>query len=337
MRFWKHCSLEYKLAKKYLDKRWYLKTYPDVATAKMDPVQHYIKFGWKEGRMPYKDFVSPGSTFNICPLVYWAMLKKYTRFKCDHFDDIVLPNDTDYDFIFPLGARCFCSEYLRILGLQEETTPFDWCAHESYVPQLKGVNKCVDIQLLNVVALIVNNYVGMFNIDDFVELYNEPGDGINRYIINKKTGLHHIHEFKKNESFDSGHGKFAERYARRINRATEYINKTKRIAFVWVQDVWNYIPRGDDDLKLTNQCLIFVMQKLKEKYKDKQIDLYIFSDDGSLAEDEIHTDIINDNIYKYTSNHEVLFKKIYSEKYKVYPVKSIYNVLSKLTLRGRKR
>jgi len=264
-------------------------------------------------------------------------LKKYTRFKCNSFDDVVLPNDTDYDLIFPLGSRCFCSEYLRILGLQEQTLPFDWSAHESYVPMLKGIDKCVDIHLLNVVSLIVNNFVDMFNLNDFIEVEDEPGDGINRCIINTKTGLHHIHEFKKDKPFKSEHNKFVERYLRRINRYMELVDKSKRIAFVWIQDVWNYIPRNDDTLKLTNQCLVYVLHKLKEKYKDKQIDLYVFSDDGDCAEDEIHTDIINDNIYKYTSNHEFLFKKIYSEKYRVYPVKSIYNVLSKLTLRGRKR
>jgi hypothetical protein len=34
------------------DKEWYLVTYPDVAEAGVDPVEHYDAHGWKEGRWP---------------------------------------------------------------------------------------------------------------------------------------------------------------------------------------------------------------------------------------------------------------------------------------------
>ena len=34
----------------YFNKQWYLKSYPDVANAKLDPWQHFIEFGKKEGR-----------------------------------------------------------------------------------------------------------------------------------------------------------------------------------------------------------------------------------------------------------------------------------------------
>ena len=49
---------DYKLIakSKYFDKRWYLKTYPDVKKAGVDPVKHYLQFGWKEGRNPSKKF-----------------------------------------------------------------------------------------------------------------------------------------------------------------------------------------------------------------------------------------------------------------------------------------
>ena len=37
---------------KYFDKKWYLKQNMDVKKAGMDPIVHYMKFGWKEGRNP---------------------------------------------------------------------------------------------------------------------------------------------------------------------------------------------------------------------------------------------------------------------------------------------
>ena len=38
------------------DTSWYLKEYPDVAEAKMNPILHYLRFGYKEGRNPSKKF-----------------------------------------------------------------------------------------------------------------------------------------------------------------------------------------------------------------------------------------------------------------------------------------
>ena len=37
---------------KYFDVEWYLKTYPDVAEAGVDPLIHFEKYGRKEGRIP---------------------------------------------------------------------------------------------------------------------------------------------------------------------------------------------------------------------------------------------------------------------------------------------
>ena len=51
-------SADYKLIakSKYFDKHWYLKMYPDVKKAGVDPVKHYLQFGWKEGHNPSKEF-----------------------------------------------------------------------------------------------------------------------------------------------------------------------------------------------------------------------------------------------------------------------------------------
>jgi hypothetical protein len=43
-----------------VDQAWYLATYPDIAAAGMDPVYHYLQFGWREGRDPRPDFSSRG-------------------------------------------------------------------------------------------------------------------------------------------------------------------------------------------------------------------------------------------------------------------------------------
>ena len=79
---------DYKLIakSKYFNKRWYLKMYPDVKKAGVNPVEHYLKHGWKEGRNPgpkfdgyrylliYKSIIN---SQNICPLLHYERIGKY--------------------------------------------------------------------------------------------------------------------------------------------------------------------------------------------------------------------------------------------------------------------
>lgn len=40
----------------FFDRKWYLQMYPDVVKLKIDPVKHYLKFGWEERRDPSARF-----------------------------------------------------------------------------------------------------------------------------------------------------------------------------------------------------------------------------------------------------------------------------------------
>lgn len=42
--------------RKLLDAEFYLRANPDVAAARMDPVEHYLKYGAAEGRQPHPFF-----------------------------------------------------------------------------------------------------------------------------------------------------------------------------------------------------------------------------------------------------------------------------------------
>ncbi|GAB4170998.1 MAG: hypothetical protein Tsb006_8120 [Rickettsiaceae bacterium] len=44
------------LAHYYFDKNYYLENYPDIKAANVDPFDHYVKYGWKEGRNPSESF-----------------------------------------------------------------------------------------------------------------------------------------------------------------------------------------------------------------------------------------------------------------------------------------
>ncbi|MEP4699657.1 MAG: hypothetical protein ABJZ79_00780, partial [Parasphingorhabdus sp.] len=42
--------------KQDFDLEFYLEFYPDIAESEIDPLEHYIRFGWKEGRDPSPGF-----------------------------------------------------------------------------------------------------------------------------------------------------------------------------------------------------------------------------------------------------------------------------------------
>ena len=44
----------------HFDVAFYLESHPDVRTSGMDPVLHYVKWGWREGRDPHPDFSTSG-------------------------------------------------------------------------------------------------------------------------------------------------------------------------------------------------------------------------------------------------------------------------------------
>ena len=77
---------DYNLIKKsgLFDSKYYLSQNEDVKKAKMDPIKHYLKFGWKEGRNPSAEF--NGNQYlnkrpdvrvaSMCPLVHYIKFGK---------------------------------------------------------------------------------------------------------------------------------------------------------------------------------------------------------------------------------------------------------------------
>jgi len=58
------------------DAEWYLRQYPDVRAKKKDPVWHYCRYGWKEGRLPGPRYVPSGRRCNCNPLIDRQELQK---------------------------------------------------------------------------------------------------------------------------------------------------------------------------------------------------------------------------------------------------------------------
>jgi hypothetical protein len=77
---------DYNLLKKsdLFDTKYYLAKNEDVQKAKMNPILHYLRFGWKEGRNPSEQFDSKAylkqrpdvKVAGICPLVHYIKFGK---------------------------------------------------------------------------------------------------------------------------------------------------------------------------------------------------------------------------------------------------------------------
>ena len=85
---WNFCKYicDYNLVKKsdLFDSEYYLSQNEDVKKAKMNPIKHYLQFGWKEGRNPSAKFdgneyvsrIPDVRITGICPLVYYIKFGK---------------------------------------------------------------------------------------------------------------------------------------------------------------------------------------------------------------------------------------------------------------------
>lgn len=74
-------SKELNAVKPHFDQKYYLNTYPDVSSARVDPILHFLEHGWKEGRNPSKIFSVANYLQNnpdvqvdgINPLIHYAL------------------------------------------------------------------------------------------------------------------------------------------------------------------------------------------------------------------------------------------------------------------------
>jgi GT2 family glycosyltransferase/glycosyltransferase involved in cell wall biosynthesis len=79
------------------DSGWYLSRYPDVATAGLDPLEHYCRYGWRKGLDPNREFSTtlyvirhPEAAKEGNPLAHYVRFRAQTR-------DAVVANATQVD------------------------------------------------------------------------------------------------------------------------------------------------------------------------------------------------------------------------------------------------
>lgn len=87
------------------DPDYYLLNYPDVRRADVDSLKHFVKYGWKEGRNPSKDFdinfylntYPDVKNAGINPLFHYIRYGKSAGYKT-HLDQLIASDNTECSF-----------------------------------------------------------------------------------------------------------------------------------------------------------------------------------------------------------------------------------------------
>ena len=175
------------------DAKYYLETYPDVRRADIDPLMHFIKIGWKEGRnssslFSTKHYLDLNPSFknqNINPLIHYYKNQKLVETKLasnlsDHFGD-------DYYDLASEDARQKLIEFSS--KFPPKTTDIiifpilDWDFRFQRPQQLAS-------QFAKMGHRVFYLKAGLYYRPDRSPLINKAGDNI--FIVNLSGGIHHI-------------------------------------------------------------------------------------------------------------------------------------------------
>ncbi len=238
----------------------------------------------------------------------------------------------EYDIVYSIGSNCACAIYLNKNNLRKISGPFDWLTGADFKSRI---------------ALILNDFDGFMNIEDFEAVFQDRSVE-NEYYINKKTNFSFLHDFPKNVALKDCFEEVKQKYDRRIARFYRNINENSKVLLVWFSL----------DSKINDGELVDASNKLNKKF-NKNIDILIIEHDEQLDHKTIKYNELSQNIMKYTlfakKDDEVegftrgnikkcnqIFKKYYlnyslSHKFKIALLKPLINFIPIKKLRKKVR
>ena len=123
-----------------------------------------------------------------------------------------------YDFVFPLGAACSCSQSLRLANLQFASFPCDWLYGGTPVARTQG---------------LVDGFRGWFERATLVK-HDVPWNLEHEPWRNTVNGIVFKHDFDWNAPLESLLPGVREKYARRLARLDRLVSAAKTVLVVWI-------------------------------------------------------------------------------------------------------
>lgn len=218
-------------------------------------------------------------------------------------------------FICPIGFSCYCSMILRMIGLQTQSLPFDYSASEL------DDNKDKDLSLR--IKYILNDFDKFLDESDLIQTSRASVDGVNMFVINRRTKLHYVHDFPINKDFHSSYIQFYQKMMHKIDNFQQGINCADSVYFIWMQQIWNQNKWNSD--KPSTKLLLNLYKKLEEKF-NKQINWIVFDNTPTMKENKIQ-ETKEKNVTRVALNQSYLNKHFYSHDFDKYMVTNICNYL----------
>ncbi len=184
-----------------------------------------------------------------------------------------------YDLIFGIGEACSCSQLLRVNFLQFVSYPLDWLFGTDFIGRCK---------------ILANDFNNFINKDDLEYAFVEKSINCNAY-HNKYNDITFNHDFRKDIPFDEMYNQVKEKYARRITRLIDDIEKSNKILVVYLE-----IPTINHNL-ISEEDIIKGFNLIKKRYPEKDIDL-IYIKNSNIA--KLETKQLTKNITFFKCNYK---------------------------------
>ena len=164
----------------FVDEKWYLKNNNDVRESGLDPLEHYVEFGWKEGRDPSLNFetrhyieLNPDVYFyDLCPLVHYVLFKDKRLILKNYSDSIRLTEEEAIKII--KDSSLFDSEFylannqdVRASGLDPVVHYYRYGWRENRLPSRKFnsvlyLHLYADVKKLEICPIIHYELIGKY-------------------------------------------------------------------------------------------------------------------------------------------------------------------------------
>lgn len=121
---------EYEVLEGELDTEYYLNTYPDIKENRVDPISHYIDFGWREGRNPAE----------------WFSTQEYL----DHYEDVRIEGINPFFHYISVGRaenrQVFSADvYARWIAKNDYNESYD---KSRYIAEMRKLHERIKFSII---------------------------------------------------------------------------------------------------------------------------------------------------------------------------------------------
>lgn len=218
-----------------------------------------------------------------------------------------------YDYVITLGKLCHCSSLLNNNGLKLFDGPWDW----SGTGKADGIYKRI--------KALYKDFDHWLNYKDFTPVhpkYDCELGGFTQAVLNKKaaenlqapahkelpmyntrTLTYYYHDFFEDKPFKEQFSAFKKKYERRWERNRSFIEAADSVLLIYI----SHLADQKKDVCLNDAKIVSHIKRLRAKYPNKNIDLYMFDHSPVFHNGNYVRSVLDVGVIRYISNHDEVF------------------------------